>query len=278
VIFEAKDQLTAGDGAKVATIDGVGRHKTAQTANIFRFLERLQIPTAFVAWDEEGLVCSECEMLPIEFVVRRFAYGSLLAREPGYASPGQPARFATPRFELFHKWSLVTPPAADQALLMPEPLARERYLDAGAWSAGVFTDPLIEPASDGWYLYPARRHFDPNTWLMRIPPLLGEADLLHIRRALAEPCFAALEAGLARCPLIRGGVTLVDLKIEVGRRRQDGELVIADVIDNDNWRIWPAGDPRAQLDKQAFRDGESGSSVADKYALATRLTEALLEA
>jgi phosphoribosylaminoimidazole-succinocarboxamide synthase len=278
VVFEAKDELTAGDGAKVATIEGIGRHKSAQTANIFRFLAQHNIPTAFVGLEAEGLVCDECEMIPIEFVTRRFAYGSLLMREPEHATQGAPKRFAEPRLELFHKWTLVAAPAVERPLLMPEPEARARHLNVSRWSAGVFTDPLIEPGVDGWYLYPARQRLDRSAWLMCIPPILNEAELLHIQHTLVRPCFAVLEAALLRCQTIPGGVTLADLKIEVGRRRHDGALVIADVIDNDNWRIWPGGDPEAQLDKQAFRDGGANAVVANKYALVTSLTAALLEA
>ena len=45
------------------------------------------------------------------------------------------------------------------------------------------------------------------------------------------------------------------MKIEVGIN-QNKEIVIADVIDNDSWHIWPNGAPRKQLDKQSFRDGK----------------------
>ena len=63
-------------------------------------------------------------------------------------------------------------------------------------------------------------------------------------------------------------INLIDLKIVVGYTLQD-ELVIADVIDNDSWRIWPHGDPKRQLDKQSFRDGEEMSDVEKKYKIVT---------
>jgi phosphoribosylaminoimidazole-succinocarboxamide synthase len=96
-------------------------------------------------------------------------------------------------------------------------------------------------------------------------PLIDPDDIVH--RGIASPQEIGMMSEVARITFEilahawrRRETLLVDLKIEFGRLiggEGRGNLVIADVIDNDSWRIWPQGREELMLDKQAYRNLET---------------------
>ncbi len=93
-----------------------------------------------------------------------------------------------------------------------------------------------------------------------------------VARGLASPVEVGAMGELARLTFDilshawrRRDVLLVDLKVEFGRSvagNDKGQLVIADVIDNDSWRIWPQGREDRMLDKQMYRNLPSVDDAA----------------
>jgi len=102
---------------------------------------------------------------------------------------------------------------------------------------------------------------------------IATQDEIDILRDTGRHVFQILEEAWAKL-----GVTLVDCKIEYGRAVSDGTLLVADVIDNDSWRIWPGGDKSRMLDKQIYRNmpevtEEGLADLLVKYQQVAELTD-----
>jgi phosphoribosylaminoimidazole carboxylase/phosphoribosylaminoimidazole-succinocarboxamide synthase len=246
VTVVAKDDITAGDGAKHDIIPDKGRLATATTCNVFRLLKACGLPVAFVEQDSPiSFVAPKCDMLPYEVVVRREAHGSYLKRNPHLAK-GQ---------------------------LFPQ-LIVEFYLKTKDknWKGKplVCDDPFMQFAEDAKQI----RLFNPAKPLQGQEPFLvlagaevfGRADEWKIfpdMRRIARQAFLVLEKAWQ----LEGG-TLVDLKVEFGFDTK-GKLLLADVIDNDSWRVIESG---AYIDKQVYRDGGALDDVAAKYRHVAEIT------
>lgn len=282
VLITTKNSLTGNDGLLQENLP-LAIDKTEQTCNVFGLLEQQGIPTAFQKQTSEtSFLASACAMLPLECVARRIPYGSYLKRHPSIQPPtastiagigggGASGKFKEPMVEYFHKHSVVFTDASTPPVLMLEATAREKYMKDGKWTREVYTDPLIihNSYNNKWRLHPAKMNLSGHSgaYLMEMEPLETEKTM-RIIEGLVTAAFKVLEAAWNEFE-----ITLVDLKVEVGRRVDTKELVIADVIDNDSWRIWPEGDPTKQLDKQAFREGAEPATVLEKYRIVTGYTK-----
>lgn len=241
VFIESKDDITAGDGARRQSVVGKAALATTTTCNVFRLLDREGIANHFVSQVSDTVFEARAvDMLPIELVARRLAYGSFLKRNPYMQAQ---IRFAQPVVEFFDK---------DDAQHDPLLVINESSRTVQRHQAG---EPLGQGLID-------ERPFDALQGLAidRWPEL----------REITKHTFEVIERAWAI-----QDVTLVDMKIECGINT-DGELLVADVIDNDSWRIWPHGDPSQMKDKQLFRDGKPMGDVMDGYAWVADATGAFL--
>jgi phosphoribosylaminoimidazole carboxylase/phosphoribosylaminoimidazole-succinocarboxamide synthase len=241
----AKDDITAGDGAKHDVIPDKGRLANATTSNVFRLLKSCGLPVAFVEQDSAtSFVAPNCTMLPYEVVARREAHGSYLKRNPHFAK-GQ---------------------------LFPQ-LVVEFFLKTKDknWKGKplIADDPLMVHGKDGQI-----RLYNPAKSVHGQEPFLtltekdvftrpDEAKLFPEMSRIARQAFLVLEKAWQ----LEGG-TLVDFKVEFGFDGS-GTLLLAVVIDNDSWRVLESGN---YIDKQVYRDGGALDDVAAKYARVADIT------
>jgi phosphoribosylaminoimidazole-succinocarboxamide synthase len=221
VLIESKAVLTKGNGAERVALENKDIFSTETTSNCFILLNGLAIPTHFIKRvDERTFLAHRVKMIPIEIVIRRIATGSYLIRNP-----------TVKEGTIFHK------------------LAIEFFLKDDA-----IHDPLMiwNETRQCFELFDAKKPISQESYLGDLPkdtPLIPK-NLAEVRQLsnLGRDVFSILEKAWEM-----QSVKLVDLKIECGYTNS-GTLVVADVIDNDSWRIWPGGDKTQMKDKQVYRE------------------------
>lgn len=238
VVLLSKDDISAGDGTRRDAIEGKGAIATKTTANVFSLLNRCGIETHFVKQvDDVRMLCQRCEMIPLEVTIRGTAAGHYLLRNPGSIE------------------------GAD----LVEELVEFTFKDDACH------DPLVLMAEEGaWRLHDSDKPVSGDTLIGGLNSLLSAEETMAIKKT-AKDVFRVLREAWGRL-----GVKLIDLKIEFGRTL-DGRIVVADVIDNDSWRLWPDGEKSRQLDKQVYREGGDLADVLDKYQYVMGLTEGFVE-
>jgi phosphoribosylaminoimidazole carboxylase/phosphoribosylaminoimidazole-succinocarboxamide synthase len=242
----SKDDITAGDGAKHDLIPDKGRLANLTTCNVFRLLKACGLPVAFEAQDSPtSFIAPNCTMLPYEVVVRREAHGSYLKRHP-HLSKGLLFPQLVVEFYLKTKdknWK-------GKPLVCDDPLM--------SYAEGTSQIALFNPAKP----LPGQEPF----LLLSTSEVFSQAEEWKIfpeMRRIARHAFLVLEKAWQL-----EGSTLVDLKVEFGFDAKK-RLLLADVIDNDSWRVIEGG---AYIDKQVYRDGGALGDVAEKYRRVADIT------
>ncbi len=246
-ILVSKDDITAGNGKKYDILPGKARLANRTTCNVFRLLKECEIPLAFIEQDSIGsFVARKCNMLPYEVVVRREAHGSYLKRHP-HLTKGQ----LLPRLEVefFLKtsggiWKKHTLPCDDPLMSHDRQAAEIKLYDP--------TSPHYNDPKPFLSLYEMEVFQDIDEWM-------------HFAKmeSIARKVFLILEKAWQI-----ESRTLVDIKLEFGLAGD--KLLLADVIDNDSWRVLENGE---NIDKQTYRDGDTVENVVANYTKVAYTTD-----
>jgi phosphoribosylaminoimidazole carboxylase / phosphoribosylaminoimidazole-succinocarboxamide synthase len=252
----SKSDITAGDGAKHDILERKGEFSTRTTSNVFKLLAHCGHPVAFYAQDSStSFIAPLCRMLPFEVVVRGEAHGSYLKRN---LELSKGFKFEHPIVEFYLKtsgrmWK-------DFGLLCDDPLME--FIDTGEGSkARVYLWQPDRPmmVEGGHFL-----ELDSD----QIVDYSQDWELFGKMEDLAAKAFLILRNAWAA-----EAYNLVDFKVEFGID-SDGVLLIADVIDNDSWRLLHNGE---YMDKQVYRDGGNLEKVRKNYEIVAELTEKFQE-
>ncbi|MBI4085075.1 MAG: hypothetical protein HY432_01030 [Candidatus Liptonbacteria bacterium] len=194
-----------------------------------------------------SFIAIHCMMSPHEIVIRREGHGSELKRNP-YLPKGH----LFPRLKGQHflktkdrRWKKHKLPCDDPYMV---------YVSEGTKTNFQLFNPAKPIHGQEPFLV------IPGAEILLFD---GEQNFFPEMRRIAREAFLVLEKAWQL-----EGRKLVDFKVEFGFDG-DGKMLLADVIDNDSWRVLENG---AYIDKQVYRDGGGLDVVAEKYRQVAEIT------
>jgi phosphoribosylaminoimidazole-succinocarboxamide synthase len=254
VLVENKDNITKNDDPTATRVMAAkGEIATETTSIIFELLRQAGLPVAYEQQiDSNSFQAKKCRMLPLEIIIRWVPEGSVLKRYPEIVNEIGP-RFPAPWVEFFLKTTngrIVSFEGASLGVLPIDPKTNR-----------PFEDPFI---------------YGPNEkrWMLKNPKVpidAKESTLCIIEAKQVLPSEIKIEAikpiaeklGNVLRDIFRSiGLDLIDLKFEMGVDA-NGEVLIADVLDNDSWRLRTM-DGR-ELSKELFRQNAAMETVQEAY-------------
>ena len=245
-ILVAKNDLTAGNGAKHDVLPGKAILANETACNVFKLLARELVPVAFEVQDSNtSFVAFLCQMLPYEVVIRREAHGSYLKRNPesrGHIFPDLLLEFFLKTKD--RKWKEHPLPCDDPLMIIDQSASVLRLYNPDLPMFGQ--EPFLVLPESEVFTFP------------------DEREMFPLMSDIAKQAFAILETAWEK----QGG-RLVDFKVEFGIS-PGGRLLLADVIDADSWRVLDENDK--PLSKQGYRDGADLDAVLATYQLVAELT------
>jgi len=234
-----------------------GLYSNTINCNVQKLLKEAGMPVAFGRqFSPEEFLARRCRMIRLEVVVRRFGVGSFLKRHPEIIQfPDQPPhRFNKLELEFFLKTS--------GGQIFDD---TGRLIFQGLDPSKGEEDPIIvNPFDKTWQLFHSKKpKWDETADLHKHidSSLIVGADAvgkMQIMADLTKNVFLILEKAWGNL-----GMHFIDLKLEFGYDPVTSEIVIADVIELDNFRI---KDPDwKELSKEVFRQGGEISQLEEIY-------------